>query len=383
MGEVITNTLRFICYAIDKRLKCINNTIVDLAELIADQSQRMIYAMITFIKKMIYWGLVIGIAMLVFVNFLQTSGIGKNKRASIDGVLNGTASRPFVYRVFLPVIANALAPVLPAEQASLAGEKSKILLGNKFFMKQMNGRDYPRQVIIILALIYLSLIGFAVTMRYFTEELGYSPAAQYAAPVILVAGCAIFTTGFGYMYDFPQLFLFSLALLLMYRQKWSWYLLALACATLNKETSIFLYPVFALYFFARLPRRHFFALSAAQLALYGLLRGGLMFIFRNNPGSIVEWHLDDHLTTIHEIASKTPLELVYYAAAVLVITALVIYRWKDKPLFLRLALTILPVFVVLYFLWGYPLEIRTLLETYPIVGMLMIPTCFLSLKTEQ
>ena len=68
-----------------------------------------------------------------------------------------------------------------------------------------------------------------------------------------------------------------------------------------------------------------------------------------------------------------PRAFVLTCALLVVIAALIIYGWSRKPPLLRSAVWILPCFLFLYAVWGYPGEIRVMLEVYPIVGLLMVP----------
>jgi hypothetical protein len=79
------------------------------------------------------------------------------------------------------------------------------------------------------------------------------------------------------------------------------------------------------------------------------------------------------LPVLKQTAETMPLSLVYWGAALTIIVVMVAYRWRHKPKFMRVALAILPIFLVLYVFWGYPLEIRVMLEVYPIVAILMLP----------
>ena len=174
------------------------------------------------------------------------------------------------------------------------------------------------------------------------------------------------------MYDLPLLFLFSLGLYLMLRRSWGWYLLVFGLATLNKETSIVMLLIFAAYYFVRLQRGLFLRLAAWQLAIYAALQGIIRVALRGNPGTPLEWHLGGQITTATRILSS-PAYAVAWAAAVLVLTVMVARGWARKPEFMRRALWIVPVFLVLAIFWGTPLELRGMLEIFPVLGILVLP----------
>lgn len=322
---------------------------------------------------MLYWTAVLLIGAGVFLFFLMQSGVGTFPPASFRRMLSGTADRPYVYRHLLPLAAHLLSPVLPKQSARQIEKASETILGAGFFREKLDGTSYPSETVLILIMMYAALIGFAITMRRFVRDLGYSSRVQFLFPPMVLLGSAVFFLGFGRMYDFPLLLFFSLGLYLMYREAWAWYLLVFACGTLNKETTILLYPAFALYFFSRMPRRKFVVLSGCQFGIYVMIQGIIRFVFRDNSGAPVEWHFHDWITQLGAIAKTAPYLPALWAVVLLVTTIAVLHQWPNKPAFIRLALSILPVFVILLVVWGFPLEIRGMLEVYPIVAILVLP----------
>jgi hypothetical protein len=322
--------------------------------------------------RVLYWAFMLALASTVFLHFLRTSGVNSLRPASIDRLLTRTADKPYIYRVLLPTAANSLAPLLDGETALSIGKQAETVLGRGFFRADLDGKRHPSQVLLILAMMYLSLVGFAVTIWILLGNLGYSPIIQYAVPPLLVVGSTLFMQ-FGYIYDFSTLFLFSLGCLLMQRQQWVAYLVVFACATLNKETAIFLSVIFGLVFVSRLPRRHFFLLLAIQLATFGLLQGAIRYVFRDNPGAAMPSGFFGQLTALHTLAFHRPLVLLYFVLWLLIMAAQIGFGWGDKPLILRAGLGVLPFFLVLYLVSGFAAEIRVMLEVYPIIAVLTLP----------
>jgi hypothetical protein len=311
-------------------------------------------------------------AFFVFVTFLRVSGIGLNGKATFEKVLTGTAYRPYIYRQLLPAAANLAAPLLDGPSALRLGRRLETVLGDRFFRARLNGRLYPRQVILILAMMYLSLVGFAVASWAFVRHLGYGFRTRYLVPLALLLASTVFF-GFGYMYDFTLLFLFVLGLWCMSGEAWAVYLIAFAVATLNKETALFLVLVFVVHFWKRLAPQKFLALAVAQLGIFALIEGALSYRFRKNPGGQFEWHFPDQLATFQELAAHSPWLLALWAAIIVSIGVLVIRAWARKPAFLRSSLSMLPLLVLLFVFFAYPLEIRDFLEVFPIVAILMLP----------
>lgn len=327
---------------------------------------------VRMVLRGVYWLAVAILALLVFVHFLRTSEIGVNGKADFEKVITGAAYQPYIYRQLLPGLANLAAPLVDGPSALRLGRQLETVLGERFFRARLNGRLYPRQVILILGMMYLSLLGFAVTVWFLVRDLGYGPGIRYLMPPALLLASPVFF-GFGYMYDFTVLFLFSLGLWLMAREAWPGYLAAFALGTLNKETALFLGLIYVVHFWNRLPRNRFLALGAAQLGIYAAIQGLLRYRFRNNPGGPLESHFQEQVSVMREIAAHTPWLLLIWLAVLAVVVFLVVRHWHRKPLFLRHALSILPPLSILFVFWAYPLEIRAVLEVFPIVAILMLP----------
>jgi hypothetical protein len=319
-----------------------------------------------------YWILVCVLAFCLFIRFLTTSGIGVNGKATFEKALTGTAYRPYAFRVLLPTLANALAPYVDGRWALKMGRQSEIILGERFFRARLNGRLYPRQVVLLLCMMYLSLLGFLAAFQGFVSALGFGPKSKYLLPIAVLLVLPAFF-GFGYMYDFTLLFLFTLGLWLMATQHWSAYLLVFVLGALNKETTIFLTLVFLIYYWPRMPRARWVSLASIQVATWVLIQAILHYHFRNNPGGALEWHFDDQVATYANLASTRPGLLMAWIASLALICVLVLHNWRKKPSFPRTALTILPFFLFLFVFWAYPLEIRDLYEALPILAVLMLP----------
>jgi hypothetical protein len=188
---------------------------------------------------------------------------------------------------------------------------------------------------------------------------------------------------YGHFYDFTALFLFSLGVLLIARQSWNGYLVTFALGTLNKETTILLYLVFAMYCLARMPRRQFVMLSAAQLGVYATIQSFLRYRFRENGGAGLPWVLGPHMEWFGRTAADTPWLLLTYTAIVALTAIAVAYGWRHKPPLLRAALSVVPFFLVLFVGWGYELEIRAMMEVYPIIVLLAIPPAFIGMESNR
>ena len=188
-----------------------------------------------------------------------------------------------------------------------------------------------------------------------------------ACAVAPAANFILYQAPYFYVYDITVLFTFTLGLALLARRKWEAFLITLFFASLAKETSIFLVCIFGFHYWNKLSRKQYWQNIIAQLFIYGLVRLGLMFIFRNNPGSIISSTLNFQL----HIYQYLPYAGFLYFSAFLLLLPIWI-GWKEKPLFLRNATIILFPFLLLYMIGGWPLEIRIFGECFPIIYALML-----------
>ncbi len=153
----------------------------------------------------------------------------------------------------------------------------------------------------------------------------------------------------------------------MVRQRWRLFLLVFALACLNKETAILLTFIFAIHFLLRerLERGLAGRLLVAQLAVFSLIKVAVTLVFRDNPGSFLEFHLFDH--NFYLLKPYLPSSV----AVPLAVAVLVFHKWSEKPAFLKSSLWILvPLFSVSLF-FGQLDEGRAFYEVYPIVVLLV------------
>lgn len=163
------------------------------------------------------------------------------------------------------------------------------------------------------------------------------------------------------IYDFPTLFLHTLALYFLARSDLAKYLLTFVLASLSKETSLFLLIFFAVQFW-NIGRKRFLLLMALQIAAYVVIRLTLMVVFWTNPGAPVEFHFWDHVNAY----LQNPIGTFFLLASLAGLAALFTSRALGQCSFLRNALaTIGGPSLLLYLFFGMPFEVRVFLEAYP------------------
>lgn len=250
--------------------------------------------------------------------------------SGLEVMLAGTAARPFVYRV--------LAPMLIRGWNGLTGQ----------------GEFIAELVVFMLSAIILSKA---------TLELARALGRGWMAWSLIMPGWWIISLTFKHVYDLTTWAVWAVALLCLYRRQWLRFTLAYGLACLSKETAVLLIPVAGLWMWDYWPRPRLAAVLAMLCLEWGGLRAAVMWLYRDNPGSIVEWHLADQVQMIPAIL---------FVVAVLI--GIVILTWPHQPKFLYCVLALFPVLLGMHLVWGYPGEIRVFGEIYPALALLLINT---------
>jgi hypothetical protein len=312
-----------------------------------------------------YTALALLISAGLFIAYLSLNNFGSSGISSFPKMLEGTAFRPAIYRVLIPSLAKLGATLVPA-QASEFFDRWPEGTGVRRAFDNLSNGTYHDEAVIALLLIYLSLAGFVLVEKRLLKALGYSATEAAILPFILAALTLPFSVFFAYVYDLPQVFLFTLCALLLYQRKWALYLILLGITLLNKETAFFLIVIFAVHYFRRLPRKEFAILLGAQLAEFLILRAILLYVYRANPGVTIFWSYRYHLDQY----TSYPFTLLFTLILLGAIVVLMAKDWHKKPVFLRSASVVFPFTVVLFFLAGMPMEFRVFLDILPVFGSL-------------
>lgn len=320
------------------------------------------------LARWVHGVLVAMLALIVMCFFLSSSGLNRHAPANFVDMVEGRAARPYVYRTLVPTMVRLVSSVFP-DSAHTSVTHAAQTTRLKHLVSEWNiPAEAFLEFVLAFAFMYLSLIGFLFALRALAGAVFELPRS-FARKIQLIA-LLLLPPMFCYssfLYDFSSLLLFTLGLNLMVRQRWPAYFGVLAAASINKETAILLPFVFGLYF---LPRRQllngrFWPMLSAQIALWLLIKLGIDFVFRDNPGDVVEHHFYNHnLGLIHPYSIGT-------AFACLLLAMLMGVRWAQTPRFLRTALWVLPVLVGLTLFLGYLDELRDYYEAFPVVVLLI------------
>lgn len=316
-----------------------------------------------------FWFTSLIISGYVLIVFVKTPGINGYDRAMFPEMIYGTAWKPFVYRTLLPSAVRIVNQIVPEDVHKSLTENAETSEFSMLVLKKLNWEsEFISEYILAIIFMWLFLFGFLYAFRRLLTEIYLSPDwfTNFISLTALLALPTMFQY-YSYIYDFPTLFLFTLGLLLMIKHKWSYFLVLFFISCFNKETVILLTMIFAIHFYKneKVNYRLYFQLLAVQLIIFISVKILLYFLFLNNPGGLVEFHLLDRNYLIFNGYSLT-------AFVVWLIIILAIFsKWKAKPEFLRDALWIAVPLVILTFFLGYLDELRDYYEVFPIAFLLI------------
>jgi hypothetical protein len=325
------------------------------------------------IAQFIVIGLLSGI---VLVSFLRPSerhwGINNYSRARFMDMVDGRANKPFVYRTLLPSTVRAASLLVPdPARLAVAGWVERTSLARKAFARFEWETWAAFQYLLAVFLMFLCFMGFGYGAARLTVRLCGLPeggGVQLALASSALIGLPPLFRHVSYLYDPATLFLFTLALCFMVWRRQRAFLLAFLLCCLNKETAVLLIPLFGLTGRDQdtSPRRYWGTLLGLIVA-YGVIRVALVYAFRGNPGTIVEFYPTRNLGLLTTGWTFTGLTVV------LGFVGLTFFRWSEKPAFLKtaLAVVLLPLLALALFL-GYVEELRGYYEAYPIVFGLIV-----------
>ena len=320
--------------------------------------------------------LVSGYVLVIFVRPVEqpfgpksirfSLGINQTSVARFMDMVNGRAYKPFAYRALLPSTVRFLSSATPASfRLGLTD-----FVENHYFTKKVFEKlgwemyaAYP--YLLACVLMWLSYIGFAhfsSKLIILTCKIQETFFWRSALAVLALLGLPPFFKYGSFVYDPPQLFLFTAALFFIASKKLISFLLIFPFACVNKETAVLLIPVSWFVWRNSCSRRKLVAILVGMVCTYVIVKGSITYVFHNNPGSFVQFHLLDHniRAIIHGWGFTG-------ALVWLGLLLLLSYKWQQKAYFLRVsfACILLPQVGLALFI-GLLDEWRGYYEAYPI-----------------
>jgi len=301
--------------------------------------------------------------------FLNHSDVNLNVRASMHSMIEGNAHKPFVYRRLLPFMVSVGRYVTPdGVQDRVEAQWARSSTMDRFREVFHIEDGYLYEGVLTFAFMVLFLLMYTLALKKLGREiLGLRDVSEHFVPIFGLLVLPPFFS-FGYIYDFPVLGLSAVCYLYLYRQHWLPYLVFFALACLNKETTLLFGVVYGLTMMNRLPAKPFFLIGGAQALIFTVIRGGMLWRFRDNYGENMRDHLDWQLRSLLE-----PYCFLSFLGLV-GCWVLLASRWGEKPDFLKRAVWMIVPLGVLYLFGGGPGEIRVFYENVPILVLLMSHT---------
>jgi hypothetical protein len=337
------------------------------------------------------WGLLcliyVIVSALVLNTFMERWELMTDSQGNgFIGYVNRTANRPWIYRVLTPALVNAAFEAIPPQARRaldpLVMERSHLLK----FPRIRNTPAWTPDIAIKYHLTYFFLFACLVAAlfayRYLTGAL-FAPAAVFQdfAPALGLLLLPLTFLHGGYLYDFPELMFMGLALVCIVQRKWLLYYPVLLLAILNKEADVLLILFFVAAMVRSMPRGRFLAHVAAQGALGIAVLVAVRQAYAGHVGSAMQFHLDtnlrylavpqNYLRVFDVYAPLIPVPRGFNILTLLFLAALVGYRWREKPPFLKRLFVLTTSAAVPLFLWGgFKDELRNLSLMFPAIYLL-------------
>jgi len=324
-----------------------------------------------FENRVVFRTLIAIISLYVLIAFVKLPPINGYERAMFSEMVYGTAWKPFVYRTLLPTSVRLICDAIPSSTQSMLTNKVETSSALSQVMEKLKWEsEFITEYLVAMILMYLALLGFVWAFRKLYDEI-YSSALWFKnliSLILLLAIPSMFQPNYSnYIYDFPSLFLFTLGLLFLKQKNWKYFLILFFISCLNKETTILLTLIFAIHFYkdVTMSRKFYLRFIMVQLLLFFLVKIFLYFIFVDNPGGFVEFHLIDRSYLLFNGYS-----LITFVV-LLIIFLSIFSRWSEKPKFLKDALWIAIPLIMLTLFLGFFDELRDYYEVFPIVILLL------------
>lgn len=296
---------------------------------------------------------------------------------SVVRLAAGKAFAPFNTRRLLADAARGLAAVVPdrmwAPARSLLSDYSAAPGWARTFLsrQQWKAEDCP-VVFCAYFLIACSVLGFMLVCRWLVHLLYHAPAwvADLVGLLMGVALLGVYSDWHycGYPYDFPNAFVFALALAGLLARRW-WFVLAFAAATWSKETSILLLAAVVLVA-PRWRSRHLWGRVTCLVGLYASIRYWIELHYRSQ---LPEGGFTSIGRNVKEIAILffSSWCLPFYGVG---LARMIAMRQQFPRALARLSWLLLPLVGIAFFK-GWIEEMRQYLEMLPVVGLLLVQWC--------
>ena len=309
-------------------------------------------------------------------HFAEADMPGDDSYASIQAMLDGTAHRPTVARRLLPDVANWLEQVTPetvkARLAEWQASDDKLIYAASV-SPTANDPRYAFRYLAIYAETSLSALLALFAMYLACRAAGVGEPGATFAPAILILLLPYLTVGGGFLYDYPELAFFALAVWAALRLRWWWLIPIAALGTWNKETFLLflltLYPLLRLRGSRLAAAAQTACLCAVSLAVLIPIR--LRFAGNPDGGAWAWWEGQQQFYTLRNLlfATDETYGVRLLSAYTLLPMALLVWTavrgWKHLPRALQQQAKIAAAInLPLYVVFCNPGELRNLSMLY-------------------
>lgn len=329
------------------------------------------------LKRIVHFILLLVASIYVFVLFVKPSpahtGFNADRRVTFEDMIDGRAYRPFVYRTLMPSVVRVISLMTPKSiKAKCTSTAEKDIFPRECFYLFGWQSRYAFQYYVASLLMLICFVGFAHFGARLTLHVCTLPDNVLGETLVgtaLLMGLPELFMYSSQLYDPPQLLLFTLSLYFIAKSKLWPFLISFAIGCVNKETTVVLVLVYALFEEKSFRSRRYVAAVIGMSVWFVLVKAFLTYTYRQNPGVFFELHLFSHdlhiSNNIQFMTSVTPLALM--------LLGLSLYRWKDLPRFYRLSfISTAPILFSFSVFFGNLSEWRDFYEVYPIAfGIIM------------
>ncbi len=314
-----------------------------------------------------------GLAFAVFLGAVLRRGFDSHDRSAVSRMIDGTASRPFVYRVLVPKLAFTVDIMTPD------GLKQRVVQTVRQMGKRIppmllgDNADYAFAYLVIVCMGVALIAGSALLWYKLLSDIYKYPEyiCWLLPPFGLISLFPIIMYHGPYVYDPMTLFSFSLGVYALCTHRRLIYYVAFLLALFNKETALLLPFLFLASFFHSETRLRLMIETCCQVTAWILWRAYLTHTFSHNPGVNMEYHLTGY--NLRFFLEPNPLHHLRFWTLLFAGALLTAYKWRQKPLCLRRVLLVSLVFLLpLHITFAWIDEFRALLEVYPTLLALSI-----------
>ncbi|CAN7464991.1 hypothetical protein LJR034_002996 [Caballeronia sp. LjRoot34] len=324
--------------------------------------------------------------LLVFIYYLAAAAsfsgffikwhFSETTQYSLPRMLDGTATRPFVYRQLLPMTANALDSVIPqrARAAFLNKLVEETPISNpiqRYFPGAADAANpqYALRYFLVYAMSFLSMFAAMFAIRAACIEVTGDRVAATLTPLAIAAVFPLILTEGGYYYDMPELMFMALGIWLAAKRRIIPLALVTAIATLNKESYLLFVLTLVPFIALRHSRKQTVVLTGGLLALAAVVNLLIKHRYAANGGGVMDYQLMSHMQYLANLRNYVRMEMNYgilttkgfNVVNLLLVVLLVRTGWRGLPPVARThAWIALVINVPLFIAFCYRDELRNL-----------------------